>query len=58
MIILVVGLATVVIALLIAVVLNMRLGRDWEPKDALSDLAPPPPSGSISAKDKTTTTEQ
>jgi hypothetical protein len=60
MIILVVGLATVVIAFLLAVVLNVRLGRGREPKDTFSDLAPPPPSVSsrISDKDETTTTEQ
>jgi hypothetical protein len=60
MIILVVGLATVVIALILAVVLNVRLGRDREPEDTFSDLAPPPGSVSsrISDKDKTTTTEQ
>jgi hypothetical protein len=61
MIILVIGLATVVIAVLIAVVMNVRFGRDWEPKgDTSSDLAPPPPSVSIriSDEDKTTTTEQ
>jgi hypothetical protein len=60
MIILVIGLATVVIAVLIAVVMNVRFGRDWKPKDTMSDLAPPPPSVSIrnSDKDKTTTTEQ
>ena len=67
MIILVVGLAVVVIAFVIAVVVNMRLGRNWEPKqgysasgDALSDLSPPPPSAGTrnSDKDETTTTEQ
>ena len=61
MIILVVGLVTVVIAALIAVVFNVRFGRDLEPKgDTLSDLAPPSQSGSvrISDEDKTTTTEQ
>jgi len=60
MIILVIGLAFVVIGILIAVVFNVRFGRDWEQKDTLSDLAPPPPSVSIriSDKDKTTTTEQ
>ena len=61
MIILIIGLATVVIAALIAVVLNVRLGRDLKPSgDTLSDLAPPPPSVSTrtSDKDETTTTEQ
>lgn len=61
MIILVIGRATVVIAFVIAVVFNVRFGRNSEPsKDTLSDLAPPPPSVSIpiSDKDKTTPTEQ
>ncbi len=60
MIILVIGLAFVVIGIFIAVVFNVRFGRDLEQKDALSDLAPPPPSVSIriSDKDNTTTTEQ
>ncbi len=61
MIILVIGLATVVIAFVIAVVFNVRFGRNSEPSnDTLSDLAPPLPSASIriSDKDKATPTEQ
>ena len=60
MIILVVGLVTVVIAALIAVVFNVRFGRDSASVDTSSDLAPPPPSVNIrtSDKDKTTTNEQ
>jgi len=60
MIILIVGLATVVIAVLIAVFFNVRFGRDSASVDTSSDLAPPSPSVSTrtSDKDKTTTTEQ
>jgi hypothetical protein len=61
MIVLVIGLAAVVIAFVIAIVFNMRFGRNLKPSgDTSSDLAPPPPSASIriSDEDKTTTTEQ
>ena len=52
MIILVVGLVTVVIAALIAVVFNVRFGRDSVSVDTSSDLAPPTPSVNIRTSDK------
>jgi len=58
MIILIIGLAAVVIAFVIAVVFNMRFGRNLKPSgDTSSDLAQPPSSASIriSDEDKTTT---